>query len=210
MGLAPNDHRALIEQARAGHQPLEQNGQTFCTGCTVFDDLTRPDSGPYPCLTTRLADALAQSDQYRREAEEAAYGGQELVDSLREELESARASQAETVQARAEAEARIGELLERDDAIRRAVYNVVPEYPEVVQEEWTAIEQLASSRDALARELATANNRVRMLLQDDANAYHRSHRGYVLSNCPTSTCQQYHAEISALAAALAARGEGTA
>lgn len=63
--------------------------------------------------------------------------------------------------------------------------------------------QLAS----LARDLAAANTRVRLLLQDDANAYHRDHRGYVLSNCPNVTCQKYHAEISGLAAAIAA-GEG--
>jgi hypothetical protein len=60
------------------------------------------------------------------------------------------------------------------------------------------IEVIAYAAD-LERALAEANTRIRLLLQDDANRYHRDHRGYVLSSCPNSMCQKYHVEIAALA-----------
>lgn len=54
--MPDNDHRALIEQARVEHHPIlaSTSAKNYCDGCKL---------SRYPCLTTRLADALEQESE---------------------------------------------------------------------------------------------------------------------------------------------------
>lgn len=85
MGCGVSPHRELLERARVD---LLQPG--------ALDGMLESEVQGW---LARLAEALEQSDQYRQEAEQAAFGGQELVDSLREDLEAANA-RAETADRR--------------------------------------------------------------------------------------------------------------
>lgn len=51
-----SDHRALIEQARAEHQPVSFNHHTSCIVCCGGERNARG----WPCLTVRLAEALEE------------------------------------------------------------------------------------------------------------------------------------------------------